>query len=615
MLQEIICNDAGATLDEGAKEALTRGLSFIPQAKFSREALERDLGRLKRGINLKLHWNMNGSGGYKTSMISRILKSDWEPPEALKESNDLWVELCSTKVHEGRIRSNFSTKAARAWKKLINDERWFVLKADKGGKTVIWGREDYKREALRQLGDKDTYMELTKAEAEGYIGKIHKHKILVTNALEKHKCITKAEGSRVRNQQVALPATYFLPKIHKEKREDTGAYAARPIIAAVGSPFKALDEYLARLTACLLPCIPGSLIDTAALLRDLATVPKLPKEAKLFSADVVSLYPSIDWVEAVDDSTNFYIEHKHVVEKFCEDNNMLPPPPHDIFRYILQTLLENNIFHLQNEKYYRQLKGTAMGCSMSVFMANTFMYRKTRHLIESPPADLLYFGRYIDDIIAVWTGSNDDIPSIFDGVVDDNIKLTFAYGGKTLEALDLLIEIEDDGTLSTRLYRKPTEGTQFVHWTSAHPDNLKSSIPYAQLLRLKRNCSKVSDFIREAETLLRKFENRGYPQKVLDKACSKALLKDRTELLITGGSKKVSGDERFTLVSDYNEALAQPLRVSVRSFYSKLQASPLIVERVERLGQQLPLEPPRIAFRAGKSLGSSLGPIFKKGRR
>ncbi|KZS04777.1 Uncharacterized protein APZ42_032158 [Daphnia magna] len=504
---------------------------------------------------------MNGDGRYKTSMISRILKSDWDPPEALKESNDLWVELCSTK-------------------------------ADKGGKTVIWGREDYKREALRQLGDKDTYMELTQAEAEGYIGKIHKHKILVTNALEKHKCITKAE--------------------------ETGGHrslAARPIIAAVGSPFKALDEYLAKLTACLLPCIPGSLIDTAALLRDLATVPKLPKEAKLFSADVVSLYPSIDWVEAVDDSTNFYIEHKHVVEKFCEDNNMLPPPPHDIFRYILQTLLENNVFHLQNEKYYRQLKGTAMGCSMSVFMANTFMYRKTRHLIESPPADLLYFGRYIDDIIAVWTGSNEDIPNIFDGEVDDNIKLTFAYGGKTLEALDLLIEIEDDGTLSTRLYRKPTEGTQFVHWTSAHPDNLKSSIPYAQLLRIKRNCSKVSDFIREAETLLRKFENRGYPQKVLDKACSKALLKDRTELLITGGSKKFSVDERFTLVSDYNEALAQPLRVNVRSFYSKLQASPLIVERVERLGQQLPLEPPRIAFRAGKSLGSSLGPIFKKGRR
>ncbi|KZR97449.1 Uncharacterized protein APZ42_007670, partial [Daphnia magna] len=255
------------------------------------------------------------------------------------------------------------------------------------------------KEALRQLGDKNTYMELSKTEAEGYIGKIHKHKIIVPNALEKHNnCITKAEGSGVRNQQVSLPATYFLPKIHKEKREDTGAFAARPIIAAVGSPFKALDQYLAKLAACLLPCIPGSLIDTAALLRDLATVPNLPPVAKLFSVDVISLYPSIDWVEAVEDSTSFYMEHFDVVKEFCEKNDMLPPPPHQIFRYILQMLLQNNVFLFQNEKYFRKLKGRAMGCSMSVFMANAFMYRKTRHLIENPPAELLYFGRYIDDI-------------------------------------------------------------------------------------------------------------------------------------------------------------------------------------------------------------------------
>jgi hypothetical protein len=43
----------------------------------------------------------------------------------------------------------------------MNDKRWYVLKADKGGKTVIWGRDDYRKEALRQIQDTSTYEELS----------------------------------------------------------------------------------------------------------------------------------------------------------------------------------------------------------------------------------------------------------------------------------------------------------------------------------------------------------------------------------------------------------------------------------------------------------------------
>ncbi|KZS05084.1 Uncharacterized protein APZ42_031815 [Daphnia magna] len=71
-----------------------------------------------------------GGGDYKTSMISRILKSDWEPPEALKESNVLWSELCSTEIPKGRIGTNFSTSAFKAWKKLINDTRCYLRERD-----------------------------------------------------------------------------------------------------------------------------------------------------------------------------------------------------------------------------------------------------------------------------------------------------------------------------------------------------------------------------------------------------------------------------------------------------------------------------------------------------
>lgn len=613
-LQEVICNDANAPLSEGAKEGLIRGLTFIPRTPHNPNSLKSDLNRLLRAINLKIHWTLAPPSDYQSSFVSRVLKSDWQPPQRLKETNALWAELRSTAAPQGRVGPNHSSTALKAWKELMNDKRWYVLKADKGGKTVIWGRDDYRKEALRQIQDTSTYEELSQPQTLALLHQLHVHKIKVCRILLSLKCITWAESKRILEQKTAPPAIYFLPKIHKERREDTGSLPARPIIAAVGAPFKVLDEYLAGLTACLLPHIPGSLQDTAALLRDLAKVPTLPPGAKLFSADVVSLYPSMDWEETLDASVEFYEEHFKIVQTFCSDGNMLPPPPPETFRLILKTLLENNIFHLQNSSFYRQLKGTAMGCSMSVFMANAFMYKKTRHLIERPPAKLLYFGRYIDDIIAVWLGSDDEIPALFEGVVDDNVKLTYVFGGNTIEALDILISIEDDGSLATRLYRKPTEGTQFVHWSSAHPTNLKSSIPFAQLLRIKRNCTKTSDFLPEAKTLLYKFKNRGYPAHVLNKACEKALAVPREGLLMTGHMKiQKEAEQRLVLVSDFHEPLTGPLRNGVRTFYEGFLDSPLNREIEERYGPMFPKEPPMIAFRAGRSLGSMLGPIFKKG--
>ena len=530
LLEDVIFNDAGAPLGKDAKEGLIRGLTFIPRAPHNPKSLQTDLNRLLRAINLKIHWTCNPSS-YRTSLVSRILKSDWNPPERLSGKQELWAELCSTTVPSGRVEPNHSYKAILAWKKLINDERWYVLKADKGGKTVIWGREHYKIEALRQLQDPATYEPLSEPEVTLLLHKLHVLKIKLCRILISQKCITKTEMTRILEQKTSPPAIYFLPKIHKERREDTGSLPARPIIAAVGAPFKVLDEYLAGLTACLLPHIPGSLQDTAALLRDLAQVPLLPPGAKLFSADVVSLYPSMEWGETLDASEDFYRDHFSIVEHYCSDNKMLPPPPPETFRLILRTLLENNVFHFQNSLFFRQIKGTAMGCSMSVFMANAFMYRKTRHLIERPPAGLLYLGRYIDDIIAIWTGRDDEVPLLFKDVVDENVKLTYVFGGKSVEALDILISLENDGTISTRLYRKPTEGTQFVHWSSNHPYHLKKSIPYSQLLRLKRNCSKDVDFLTEARTLLYKFRLRGYPSKILDQALDKAIAVPREGLL------------------------------------------------------------------------------------
>lgn len=48
--------------------------------------------------------------------------------------------------------------------KLKNRQVIHILKSDKGRNTVLWLINDYDREGMRQVNDKDTYLELSKDE-------------------------------------------------------------------------------------------------------------------------------------------------------------------------------------------------------------------------------------------------------------------------------------------------------------------------------------------------------------------------------------------------------------------------------------------------------------------
>ena len=66
------------------------------------------------------------------------------------------------------------TKGERNALHLLRDDLSIIIKeADKGSLVVVWDREDYLREANRQLSDKDVYREV-KGDAEGPLMKVIK---------------------------------------------------------------------------------------------------------------------------------------------------------------------------------------------------------------------------------------------------------------------------------------------------------------------------------------------------------------------------------------------------------------------------------------------------------
>ena len=611
---EPILNLSKRTLTDAELLVLDKGMSFVATST-RQPPRQRELEKFRRNINLHLYASLQPFANYK-SVMSSITTSSFNPPEYLGEKNPLWTTLL--KAANPRTgpprRNNLSTELRAAWTSLRDNPETYLTTADKGGKPVLIPKEDYIREALRQLQDTSTYEELSQEKAEELLLELEKKKTTLICKLFKGNLITRTEQRRLVEETWEIPPIYFLPKIHKPINPTSNTYPGRPIIGATSNMLKTLDVYISKLTSTLLRRIPNSLSDTTELLMGLESTPQpLPNSTTLFSADVESLYPSIPWTEGTEAARNFYNDNLHAVREWCDSHSLLPPPPANLFGEILSLILENNIFHFQNRKWFRQRSGTAMGCSISVFLANTFMAHRMRKLREDPPHQLRYLGRYIDDIVGIWDGNNEiEIQNSFASVTDENIKLSWVFSQQTLVALDLRINLQN-GRISTRTHTKPTDGHQYVHWTSAHPAHLLRSIPKAQLLRRKRNCSNENDFQEEAATLLKQFRARGYPQKVLKEALRQVNAHPRT-LTRNNQRSKPDSNPRINLVCKYDKHTIPKLKEELKKFYSKLLEEPLITERRDVLGKTpIPEAIPRIALSIDPPLGRSLGKIFKRG--
>ena len=68
------------------------------------------------------------------------------------------------------------------------------------------------------------------------------------------------------------------------------------------------------------------------------------------------------------------------------------------------------------------------------------------------------------------------------------------YSKEQVVFLDVTTYISEHNKIETTLYVKPTDSHGYLDFDSSHPYHNKSSIPYSQFLRVKRNCSQWEEF-------------------------------------------------------------------------------------------------------------------------
>ncbi|CAN8006830.1 unnamed protein product [Ixodes hexagonus] len=144
----------------------------------------------------------------------------------------------------------------------------------------------------------------------------------------------------------------------------------------------------------------------------------------------------------------------------------------------------------------------------------------------------LLYKRYIDDIFIIWQHELSDLNYFIDSFNEfhrSNI-FTSSHSHSSINFLDVSVKLLN-GSLSTTLYRKPTDSQQYLSFKSSHPRHSKIAIPYGQALRCHRICSNDDDLNQNLNHLKQAFCRRDNPANLVDDAVNRARAVDRKAIL------------------------------------------------------------------------------------
>ena len=141
-------------------------------------------------------------------------------------------------------------------------------------------------------------------------------------------------------------------------------------------------------------------------------------------------------------------------------------------------------------KLYMQVNGVAMGSPLGPVIANIFMSELETITIPLLDQTVQNWKRYVDDTFAFVI--YDKIEYVLDKLnsFDENIQFTFEIEKeKKIPFLDVLIIRNSDDSLSTTVYRKPTNTDLYINWYSHSPLQWKKTTANILIQRAINICS------------------------------------------------------------------------------------------------------------------------------
>ena len=261
-----------------------------------------------------------------------------------------------------------------------------IKPADKGSATVVMSRQDYLMKVMQHLDNRDFYERLDEDLTNQFAEAVTS---LLIDMMDR-QIIDKEVLNYLRPQNSQTSRFYVLPEIHKD------GIPGRPIISSRGAPTENISQFVDFYLHPLVESMPSYIKDTTDFLCKLKSVGQVPAGSLLLTLDVRALCTNIP-----------HNEGKEACRKALNTHRVQDPPTQDVINLITLMLTKNNFSF--DDKYYVQIKGTAMGTRMAPLYANIFMDDLERNILANVEKTPSIWWRYIDDIVAIWPHSEEHL--------------------------------------------------------------------------------------------------------------------------------------------------------------------------------------------------------------
>ena len=331
----------------------------------------------------------------------------------------------------------------------------------------------------------------------------------------------------------------FLPKLHKNPLK------LRPIISCTNGPTHTASALLDKLLQPYMKATKSYIKNSTDLIHILNHT-KVPLEAYLITLDIESLYTNISHNEAILSFLRIFAQHPQKVFLL------------DLLKYVLK----NNIFKFDN-LLFTQTCGLAMGTKLAPALATIYIGQIEETFLERRPKKPTLWVRYIDDVFLIWPHSLKEFNSFLADLNKQHERIKFASKISTLTCnfLDITIykapSFQQTGTLSTKIYYKPTNTFAFPLGSNYMSSHIHKGIVIGEITRIIRNTTSPSLCNLYKRRIIKQFRRGGYLKRIIRILLSMKHLNREALLLRKRKRGRTPGEKGIPLVLEFMEH--QPL--------------------------------------------------------
>ena len=306
----------------------------------------------------------------------------------------------------------------------------------------------------------------------------------------------------LRSSAAGVPRLYGLPKVHKPD------VPLRPIVSFVSSPTYALSKFLASLLSPIVG-LSDSHVRNSQQFAQFITTQNVSDSEVLVSFDVVSLFTRVPTYRAIQVTRDRLMN-----DPSLPDRTSLTV---DDICSLLQLCLEATYLAFEG-KVYRQIHGTAMGSPVSVVVANLVMEDVEQEALSTFHTPPRFWRRYVDDTCTALPSNLVDSFHDHLNSIDPCIQFTIERESNgQLPFLDILLNREEDGSISTSVYRKATHTDQYLSFHSHHPAAHKRAVVRTLMCRAEALSSSGVSRAQEEKLVSQALQGNGYPKGFIHK--------------------------------------------------------------------------------------------------